>query len=140
MQDHPTLLDTLDVGRVGHDHPETSHNAARTNTLGKRTEATRICYALDWDDQLNAWELHNLYGLSTPNQVATRLGELRDAGLVERLDRTRPAQGNNEGHLHQLTDKGHAALREHFVKYGRPTMNRLRDDVCPHCNGTGRQA
>lgn len=71
-----------DEGQVGRHHPETSRDAARRP--GKRSEGVRVLRWLRAYGPANAGVVAEALGRS-PNQIATRLLELRRAGLAERL-------------------------------------------------------
>ena len=85
MTGQPSLWDQTG-GKVGHDHPQTSHTAARQVKSG--SQQALILLAL-WDGPATAYRLStggrvvNKGGYPVaPNQIATRLGELRDRGWV----------------------------------------------------------
>jgi len=120
MSDQPSLWDQTG-GKVGDDHPLTSHKAAATVKSGSQ-KAQILCalYAV-WPDRG-----YTGYDLSTrglvlnaaslpisPNQTCTRLLELRETGLVE-FKREFPGgpiveavtTPGNTGQVHCLTSRG----------------------------------
>ena len=116
MTGQPSLWDQTG-GKVGHDHPQTSHTAARQVRSG--SQQALILLAL-WDGPSTAYRLStggrvvNKGGYPVaPNQIATRLGELRDRGWVTYLrtfkggpiyeETTTPG---NSGQVQKLTDAG----------------------------------
>ena len=116
MTGQPSLWDQTG-GKVGHGHPQTSHTAARQVRSG--SQQALILLAL-WDGPSTAYRLStggrvvNKGGYPVaPNQIATRLGELRDRGWVTYLrafeggpvveETTTPG---NTGQVQKLTDLG----------------------------------
>ena len=116
MTGQPSLWDQTG-GKVGNDHPQTSHTAARQVKSG--SQQALILLAL-WDGPATAFTLSvegnitNSAGYPVaPNQIATRLGELRDRGWVTYL---RTFEGGpiyeeittpgNSGQVQKLTDAG----------------------------------
>ena len=106
-----------DTGKVGDDHPLTSHKAAMNLKAG--TQKAQIVKQLFMcKEGLTAFDLYGkvLNGAGHPistNQIATRLLELREWGLVDfrrdsitGLPETRPTTPNNEGQVQELTDRG----------------------------------
>ena len=106
-----------DFGKVGDDHPLPSHKAAINLKAG--TQKAQIVKQLFMARQgLTAFELYGKilnnagHPIST-NQIATRLLELREWGLVDfqldpitGLPETRPTTPNNEGQVQELTNRG----------------------------------
>lgn len=89
----------IDIGKVGHDHPGTSHRAARNaNVKGQKARLLALLVEAGADG-LTCFEAAPLLGIS-PNQTATRMMELREARLVARLPLTRPTTPGNFGHVH----------------------------------------
>ena len=105
-------------GKVGRNHPETSQLAAKKGKSGRQKAQILALLRMSYPHG------HTGYGLSeevfngagrslSPNQTCTRLQELREEGLVERVpdpitgvpmeEATTPG---NTGHLHRLTEKG----------------------------------
>jgi len=116
MAGQPSLWDQTG-GKVGHDRPQTSHTAASQVRSG--SQQALILLAL-WDGPATAYRLStggrvvNKGGYPVaPNQIATRLGELRDRGWVTYLrtfeggpiveETTTPG---NSGQVQKLTDLG----------------------------------
>ena len=116
MTGQPSLWDQTG-GKVGHDHPQTSHTAARQGRSG--SQQALILLAL-WDGPSTAYRLStggrvvNKGGYAVaPNQIATRLAELRDRGWVVYArqfpggpiveETTTPG---NSGQVQKLTDLG----------------------------------
>jgi hypothetical protein len=116
MTGQPSLWDQTG-GKVGHDHPQTSHTAARQVRSG--SQQALILLAL-WDGPSTAYRLStggrvvNKGGHPVaPNQIATRLGELRDRGWVVYVrefpggpiveEATTPG---NSGQVQELSDAG----------------------------------
>ena len=105
------------TGKVGDAHPLTSHKAAMNLKAG--TQKHQVVRQLFMASQgLTAFELYGkiLNGAGHPistNQIATRLLELREWGLVDfrrdpitGLPETRPTTPNNEGQVQELTERG----------------------------------
>lgn len=101
----------LAAGKVGRHHPETSRRAARSasNRLTFGTQRWRVTEAL-LERAKTAAEIADDLGMSR-NQVATRLQELREAGLTqyvvvngERV--TRQTSNGSTGLVQQLTPYG----------------------------------
>ena len=117
MAGQPSLWDQTG-GKVGNDHPQTSHSAARQVRSG--SQQALILLAL-WDGPATAYRLStggrvvNKSGYAVaPNQIATRLAELRERGWVIYL-RTLDGRGpiveetttpGNSGQVQKLTDLG----------------------------------
>lgn len=116
----PSLFDDQVPGKVGHAHPSTSHVAAKRLKSG--TQHAAIVEALS-----KAAEGHTAYELYgsilnrggqpiAVNQIATRLGELRERGYVKYLigpggeTVTRPTTPGNSGLVQVLTEQGEAML------------------------------
>lgn len=88
-----------DVGKTGHDHPATSHAAARrANVTGQRARVLD-CLLKVGPYGLTARAIAMRLNLS-PNQTATRLMELREADEVVRLHQTRDTGTGSKGHVH----------------------------------------
>ncbi len=113
----PTLWGGQIGGKVGHNHPETSHKAAMKVKSG--TQKHQIIRQMFMAREgLTAFDLYGkvLNGAGHPistNQIATRLLELREAGLVDfrrhpitGLPETRPTTPGNEGQIQELTEWG----------------------------------
>ena len=113
----PTLWGGQIGGKVGHNHPETSHKAAKKVKSG--TQKHQILRQMFMAKAgLTAIDLYGkeLTGPGHPlstNQIATRLLELREGGLVDfrrhpitGLPETRPTTPGNEGQIQQLTELG----------------------------------
>ena len=107
-----------DVGGVtGHNHPETSHKAGRTVKSGSQKHQIIQAMYSQWDG-VTAYDLYGkiLNGAGDPvstNQIATRLGELRDSGHVQyrRNELTneiyeRETTPSNSGLVQELTPMG----------------------------------
>ena len=121
MGDQDTLwgFDPEGEGRkVGRNHPETSKLAAVKVKSGSQKaqilELLRICYPSGDTGYALSEEVFNGAGRSiSPNQTCTRLQELREEGLVERVPDVitgEPVEATttpgNTGQLHRLTMKG----------------------------------
>ena len=123
MNGQPSLWDKTG-GLVSDKHPQTSHTAARRVRSGSQKAQILIELHSFWPDQtrgLTGFALAELVvnGAGrpvSPNQVCTRLLELRDEGLV---DYVRPFAGGpiveatttpgNTGQVHRLTESGYRA-------------------------------
>jgi hypothetical protein len=106
-----------DFGKVGNNHPVTSHKAAMNLKAG--TQKHQIVKQLFMAREgLTAFELYGKilnnagHPVST-NQIATRLLELREYGAVDfrrdpitGLPETRTTSGSNEGQVQELTQWG----------------------------------
>ena len=115
----PTLFDIEPPpGQVGHDHPETSHAAARSapNRLKFNSQRFRILEVLAAHGPATAAQVADRLGMSR-NQTATRLGECRDAGWVDYARNssgkviTAPTSSDGEGMVQEVTNDGWAAMR-----------------------------
>ena len=105
-------------GKVGHAHPDTSHRASmRVKSGTQKAQAIRLLAFHD-PEGLTAYELsklifNNAGDSLSPNQTATRLGELREQGLAMYLfDQVgkpveRQTTPGNTGLVHILTTYGH---------------------------------
>ena len=105
-------------GKVSDEHPQTSHNAAAKVKSGSQKAQAIIALGEAHPDGLTALQTSDLVvngALRTisPNQAATRLGELRDQGVAMYLfdDTGQPLEREttpgNTGIVHVLTDYGH---------------------------------
>lgn len=93
------LVSANEVGKWAGVHPDTSVVAAHTaNVKGQKARLLEFVSNAG-EDGLTCYEASHLMGLS-PNQTATRMMELREMGLVVRLDVTRPTTPGNRGHVH----------------------------------------
>ena len=120
MSGQPSLWDQTG-GKVGDDHPLTSHQAAATVRSGsQKAQILRALCAVWPDGGYTGYDLStrglvlNGAGLPiSPNQTCTRLLELREAGLVE-FKRKFPGgpiveavtTPGNTGQVHCLTPRG----------------------------------
>lgn len=113
-EDQPSLFDPEQRGgKVGRNHPSTSRVAAATTKVGKQKGLVLMWL---WEHRLStAFEIliYNDAGREvSANQVATRLGELHEDGLVEYaldgagLPAERQTTPGNTGLVHQLTASG----------------------------------
>ncbi len=105
-------------GVVSNEHPVTSHVAAATVKAG--SQRAQVLAAL-WDAPTTAYRLAvaqqvlNGAGLPvSPNQIATRLKELRDAGYVQYV---RDFPGGP--FVEEATTAGNTALVQTLTSYGR---------------------
>ena len=131
MTDQPTLFDTPTPlngscptcqrpytlqgdGKIGTNHPKTSQRAATLPKFG--TQRYKILEFLVVNGP------HTAHGISqwlpqSPNQIATRLQELREAGLVtytteNGVKQEAPTTNNNTGYLQQPTQLGFMHIRQ----------------------------
>lgn len=116
----PTLWDQTG-GPVSDAHPLTSHHAASKVRSGSQKAQVLIAMYAVWPDGgFTGYELatrglvvNGAGAPISPNQACTRLGELRDTGLVE-LQREFPGgpvveaetTPGNTGQIHRLTARG----------------------------------
>lgn len=110
--------DQLDLfttpGKVGRDHPATATDAATRGRFRFGTQRHQVLAALTRGDA-TAHTVAQRVGL-TPNQCATRLLELREAGLVDfvRDDTgqvvTAPTTGGFRGQVQCITAEGRGVL------------------------------
>jgi DNA-binding HxlR family transcriptional regulator len=121
------ISDERTGGPVGRDHPDTSKRAATKVRSG--SQRYKVLHALyDWGGQ-TAFELskrvsHDDGRTIAPNQIATRLGELRDLGLVVRSRQfddgpwlERATTPGNRGIVHEITLVGiHVLLAERSTR------------------------
>jgi hypothetical protein len=121
MSDQSSLWDQTG-GKVGDDHPLTSHKAAATVRSGsQKAQILRALWAVWPDRGYTGYDLSArglvLNGAGqpiSPNQTCTRLLELREAGLVE-FKREFPGgpiveavtTPGNTGQVHCLTSHGY---------------------------------
>ena len=105
-------------GLVSNEHPSTSHHAAATVKAG--SQRAQVLMAL-WKAPATAHSLWtNSLVLNTagrpvsPNQIATRLKELRDGGLVE-YQRTFPGGP----YVVEDTTSGNTAMVQALTGHGR---------------------
>ena len=120
MSGQPSLWDQTG-GKVGNDHPLTSHAAAaKVKSGSQKGQILRALYAVWPNGGYTGYDLStrglvvNGAGLPiSPNQACTRLLELREAGLVE-FQREfpggpiveAPTTPGNTGQVHVLTERG----------------------------------
>lgn len=105
-------------GKVGADHPQTSQQAAMTVKSGSQKAQAIKALAATHPNGLTAFQLseHILNSAQrpiSPNQAATRVGELHDQGLAAYLfdevgrPQERETTPSNTGQVHILTKQGH---------------------------------
>jgi len=123
MIDQLSMFDTAaePMGRVGHNHPDTSWAAAYASAHANRGHRGRILLALlDVGDQgMTAGEVGLLLGVST-NIAGSRMIELRAEGcaagefrrLAQRTPERRSIPGGRPGYVHVLTEDGRAVAHE----------------------------
>ena len=110
------------MGRVGHNHPDTSWAAAYASAHANRGHRGRILLAMlnagDWG--MTAGEVGVMLGVST-NIAGSRMIELRAEGcaagegfrrLAERTPERRSVPGGRPGYVHVLTEDGRAVAHE----------------------------
>lgn len=118
MSNQPSLWDQTG-GKVGHDHPQTSHTAAANVKSGSQHAQILIALYTVWPTRgMTGYDLSDIVVNSggrtiSANQCCTRLLELREKGLVEFMREfpdgpiveaeTTPG---NTGQIHVLTDAG----------------------------------
>ena len=121
MTDQPSLWDQIG-GKVGNNHPLTSHKASsRVRSGSQKAQILLALYAVWPDGGYTGYGLSThglvLNGAAQPisaNQACTRLLELREMGLVE-FKREFPGgpiveadtTPGNTGQVHGLTDHGY---------------------------------
>lgn len=124
MNSEPTLwgFDPKDVGgKVGHDHPLTSHRAAAQVQSG--SQKAQVLLALRHNPEgmtgyeLADWVFNKAGKPISPNQTCTRLLELREVGLVCYKHKfpggpiiERATTPGNTGQVHVLTERGIRAV------------------------------
>jgi hypothetical protein len=105
-------------GKVSDEHPQTSHTAAAKVKSGTQKAQAIMALGASHPDGLTALEasdcvVNGAQRTISPNQAATRLGELRDQGIAMYLfdNAGRPVEREttpgNTGIVHVLTDYGH---------------------------------
>jgi hypothetical protein len=108
-------------GRVGARHPATSQQAARSPSHTLRWGSDRVAALLVLAQRgatgATAAEVHSVLERGSRNQWATRLLELREAGLAEYATEdgaylTRPTGPNATGRVQRITPAGTTALRQ----------------------------
>ena len=94
------------IGKTGRDHPDTSFVAARTPT--KETQQVLVFELVeDADDRgITCYAVAHKLGMS-PNQVATRMQELREKPVgdpmrVWRTPEKRTTTSGNSGYVHKI--------------------------------------
>lgn len=98
-----------DTGKVARGASGTSRDAARMP--GKRSQAVRLLRVLAKTGSMNVGVAASLLEVS-PNQLATRMMELREAGLARRMvDATgarvvAPTPSGGTGEVHEVTEAG----------------------------------
>lgn len=108
-------------GKVGATHPATSHHASMRVKSGTQKAQAILALRLNDREGMTAYELSSeiLNGAGQPisaNQTATRLGELREQGLVQyRFDTIgrpieRETTPGNTGIVHMLTRFGYEVV------------------------------
>lgn len=106
----PFLTDT---GKVARDATGTSRAAARMP--GKRSQAVRLLRLLAEQGPSNVGSAAEVMGVS-PNQLATRMLELREAGLAVRQTDSlgqrvvAPTPSGGSGEVHEVTPAGRLYL------------------------------
>jgi len=105
-------------GVVSIEHPSTSHHAAATVKAG--SQRAQILAAL-WDAPTTAYRLaldrlvlNSAGHVVSPNQIATRLKELRDHGYVEYV-----REFSGGPFVEEATTAGNTALMQTLTGYGR---------------------
>lgn len=98
-----------DTGKVARDASGTSRDAARMP--GKRSQAVRLLRVLAKTGSMNVGVAASLMEVS-PNQLATRMLELREAGLARRMVDAAgnrvvaPTPSGGTGEVHEVTEAG----------------------------------
>ena len=124
MSSEPTLwgFDPEGVGgKVGHDHPLTSHRAATQVQSG--SQKAQVLLALRHNPggltgyELADWVFNKAGRSISPNQTCTRLLELREVGMVDYKRKfpggpivERVTTPGNTGQVHMLTERGTHAV------------------------------
>lgn len=85
-------------GKVGANHPNTSRVAAQGDKRPQRVRLLQVLAAAG-PSGLTCYEAAAKLGL-TPNQTATRMMELREAGDAVRTRAERQTTPGNHGHVH----------------------------------------
>lgn len=95
---------TTDEGKVANVHPDTSVEAAQAVDAAGQSALIFQFLARRGTQGATAAEVTDGLGLRSRNQVATRLMELREAGRIVRLKRTRSTGPRAKGHIHVATE------------------------------------
>lgn len=109
-----TIWEILDApGTTSPKHPTTSRKAGTTPRKG--SQRLRVLEVLLDHGPLTAYAISEQVG-SSPNQVATRLLELREDGfvllrMVDGQIETRATSPGNSGRVHEITNAGVAAVQ-----------------------------
>lgn len=98
---------TTDDGKVGNVHPVTSAEAASTTDARGQAHLIFQYLARRGAQGATAAEVADGLGVRSRNQVATRLMELREAGRIVRLKRTRSTGPRSRGHVHVVASWAH---------------------------------
>ena len=93
--------DVTDIGKVGRNHPQTSVVASYTPRKGTQKAILLQLVTEAGEFGITCYEASKEMDMA-PNQVATRMMELREADLVWRAWWTRPTTPGNSGHVHLL--------------------------------------
>ena len=117
IKNEPTLWDSVTGGKTGRTHPETSQRAGRRVKSGtQKHQILRLLYA--YREGMTAYEmrgriLNNAQDPISTNQIATRLLELRESGMVEFVRDNvtgvileRETTPNNTGQVQKASDLG----------------------------------
>lgn len=86
-------------GKVGNDHPSNAKRSARITEAGSQRAFLLRLVAEAGEEGLTSFHAAPEMGMS-PNQVATRMGELREANLVLGLEETRETTPGHTAHVH----------------------------------------
>lgn len=89
------------VGKTGRDHPDTSYVAARSPLKLTQQEELLGLVADAGELGITCFEAAKAMDMA-PNQVATRMMELREQKKVWRTRRKRPTTPGNSGYVHVL--------------------------------------
>jgi uncharacterized protein YidB (DUF937 family) len=133
-------------GKVGADHPQTSHTAAMKVKSGSQKAQAITALSNDLLNGLTAYQLSSVIcnGAGhpiSPNQAATRLGELRDQGiavyLYDEIGRAveRETTPGNSGIVHILTGYGHKVATNILIENTEFQSESRRQHL--HDSGTG---
>tara|TARA_B100000029_G_scaffold40251_3_gene37634 strand:- start:10460 stop:10894 length:435 start_codon:yes stop_codon:yes gene_type:complete len=108
-------------GKVGKYHPETSKKASARVRSG--SQRYNVLEALHNFGGKTGWELSEYYVRKesgdriSPNQIATRLGELRELGLVKRTRVSKDGEW-----LERVTTSGNTAIVHEITLLGIETL------------------
>lgn len=99
-------------GRVHRHGLVTERKAAERVSFRSGSQKSRLLVLLAERGEATPHDLYALAGCAYPHVATTRLGDLAELHLVERLAETRPTPTGDTAHLWRCTEQGHAQALE----------------------------